>query len=114
MSYTINENRTYDVTAETLKQAVLAAISGLEGKMVKDETMMAKATFHKTIHGKVLGDRTHLTVNLTEKDGAKTGVDVEVYPLDAIGRPLQFGAREGVSQTIMTWFFAHLEHNLKS
>jgi hypothetical protein len=39
-------------------------------------------------------------------------VAVEAYPLDAIGRQLKFGAREGVVETVVSWFYAHLEHRL--
>ncbi len=37
---------------------------------------------------------------------------LDAYPLDALNRKLMFGARKGVTQTIVSWFFAHLEHNL--
>jgi hypothetical protein len=37
---------------------------------------------------------------------------VDAFPLDAVERKLMFGARPGVTQTIVTWFIAHLEHNL--
>jgi hypothetical protein len=35
------------------------------------------------------------------------------YPVDAVGRKLQFGARKGVTQRVVGWFFAHVEHRLK-
>ncbi len=39
-------------------------------------------------------------------------VVLDAYPLDAIDRKLMFGARKGVTQTVVTWFTAHLENNL--
>lgn len=39
---------------------------------------------------------------------------VEAFPVDAVGRKLQFGARKGVTRTVLNWFWAHVEHNLKS
>jgi hypothetical protein len=39
-------------------------------------------------------------------------VVVDAFPLDALERKLMFGARKGVTQTVVTWFTAHLEHNL--
>ena len=37
---------------------------------------------------------------------------IEVYPLDAVGRKLMFGARKGAPRTVATWFIAHLEQRL--
>jgi len=39
---------------------------------------------------------------------------VDAFPLDAVERKLMFGARPGVTLTVVTWFIAHLEHNLHS
>jgi len=38
---------------------------------------------------------------------------VDAYPLDAVGRKLMFGARKGVTQTVIDMFTTHLENNLK-
>jgi hypothetical protein len=37
---------------------------------------------------------------------------VDAFPLDAVERKLLFGARKGVTLTVVTWFPAHLENNL--
>ena len=37
---------------------------------------------------------------------------VDAFPLDAVERMLMFGARKGVTQTVVAWFSAHLENNL--
>jgi len=39
-------------------------------------------------------------------------VIVDAFPLDAVERKLMFGARPGVTLTVVTWFLAHLEHHL--
>jgi hypothetical protein len=39
-------------------------------------------------------------------------VVVDAFPLDALERKLMFGARKGVTLTVVTWFIAHLENNL--
>ena len=49
-------------------------------------------------------------VNAAE-EGAK--LVVEAFPVDAVGRKLMFGARKGVTRTVLNWFWAHVEHNLK-
>lgn len=39
-------------------------------------------------------------------------VVVEAFPLEAVQRKLMFGARKGVTRTVVTRFVAHLENNL--
>ena len=68
---------------------------------------------HKTgTLGKVLGDRTHMNVTITHPNDDGSAVAVEIYPLNAVGQKLMFGARKGVSRTVADWFYAHLEHRL--
>lgn len=114
MSYTINEEKTYAFPTETIYQAAIGAIAGLEGKIIQAESseQLVVAKFHKTVLGKVLGDRTQLTLQLLTGEGTTTLVKISCYPLDAVGRKLMFGARKGVSRTIVKWFCAHLEHRL--
>lgn len=114
MSFTIEEQKTYSHPKATVFQTALAAIEGLEGKIESQDadTGVIDVKFHKTILGKVLGDRTHFVAEIVESSPEETSVNVTVYPLDAVGRKLLFGARKGVSKTVATWFFAHLEHRL--
>lgn len=113
-SYTIRDEKKYSQAPDAVYSAALGAIGGLEGKMLAQDaaagTMSAK--FHKTILGKVLGDRTHMNVKIGET-GGETAVSIEIYPLNAVGQRLMFGARKGVSRTVANWFYAHLEHRLK-
>ena len=114
MPYTINEEKSFSQSPEEAYNAVLAAIKGLEGKTLREakEDKQVQIQFNKTIHGQVLGDRTEFHVQTqASEDGSK--VVVEAFPVDAVGRKLQFGARKGVTRTVLNWFWAHVEHNLK-
>ena len=113
MSFEANESKTYEQPLEAVRTAALGAIAGLEGKVLKDGNGRIEAKFDKKILGKVLGDRTQIEIDLSTPSADASQVDVTVYPLDPVGRKLQFGARKGVSQTVMSWFWAHLEHRLK-
>ena len=113
MAFEQHQEKRYTQDAASIYQAGLKAIEKLEGKIVTSspEMMKVEARFPKTILGKVLGDRTYLACQISA-DGAETLVVVDAYPLDALDRKLMFGARKGVSQTVIAWFTAHLEHNL--
>ncbi len=113
MPFTVKETRRYDQPKEAVETAVLAAISGLEGKLLKQESTRIEAKFDKKILGKILGDRTQIEIDLEETSEGGCGVYLTIYPLDAIGRKLMFGARKGVPQTVASWFWAHLEHHLQ-
>lgn len=113
MSFTINEEKAYPFANATVFQAALGAVDGLQGKVAKQDAAAGTftATFPKTIHGKVLGDRTEFIVAVNG-DSAHSKVVVEAYPLDPVGRKLMFGARKGVTRTVLDWFWAHVEHRL--
>lgn len=115
MPYTVNESKQYDQPAAAVYQAALGAVGGLEGKFLKqdDAGMQFSARFHKTILGKTLGDRTEFRVKVSQPAEGQTDVEIEGFPVDAVGRKLMFGARKGVTSTVMSWFVAHLEHRLK-
>lgn len=115
MSYTIQEEKTFPVSKENLIKAVLGAIGGLEGEVLKNEADKGRivAKFPKTILGKVLGDRTQLALEFESLASEETKLDMTIFPINPIGQPLQFGARKGVSRTVLTWFIAHVEHRLK-
>ena len=85
---------------------------GLEDSLTKDEPGLVEGKFLTTIRGKTLGDRTHIEVDLSAGEDGGTAVAVEFYPLDPVGRKLIFGARKEVGQSVMIWFWAHLEHRL--
>ena len=113
MPYTINEEKKFEFTQDEVYQAALGAVDGLQGKVLEtDDASVIEAKFDKKIHGKVLGDRTQLKVVVTDSASGAT-VAVEAYPIDAIGRKLQFGARKGVTRTVVDWYWAHLDHRLQ-
>ncbi|MBT3389443.1 MAG: hypothetical protein HN413_03450 [Chloroflexi bacterium] len=116
MPYTIEETKSYSHPVVAVFTAALGAVAGLEGEVVKQDPKAGtlEAKFSKTIHGKVLGDRTQVEVTILEKAPDTTDVSVIIYPLDPVGRKLMFGARKGVSRTVLEWFFAHVEHRLKN
>lgn len=115
MSYTIKEEKHYPQTITAVFAAAVGAVSGLNGKIAKEDAAagLVEAQFDKTIHGKVLGDRTRFFVRLQQTSPEQTTVNIEAFPIDAIGRELKFGARKGVTRTVLDWYWAHLEHRLK-
>ena len=114
MPYTIKETRTYAFPSETVYTAALGAIAGLGGKIASqdDENLDVVVKFDKKILGKTLGDRTHLQAQVTDSGDSSSAISIEAYPLDPVGQKLMFGARKGVTSTVVNWFFAHLEHRL--
>ena len=115
MPYTIEETKTYQQPVDIVFKACQGAVDGLEGKVVESDPKEGsiEIRFHKTIHGKVLGDRTHMFVKVIEKSPDESELKIEIFPTDAVGRKLQFGARKGVARTVLNWYFAHIEHRLK-
>ena len=93
--------------------AALKSVEALKGKFVssKPEEYRFEVKYDKTVLGKVLGDRTQMTC-VVVADGEGSKVVIDGYPLDAIGRKLMFGARAGVTQTVLNLFIEHLEKNL--
>ncbi|HEX7975132.1 MAG TPA: hypothetical protein VF498_12045 [Anaerolineales bacterium] len=108
-----HQEKNYPQDAPTSFQAALKAADKLGANMVSSvpEKFRFEAKFPKVILGKTLGERTYLTCEVrAQGDGSLVVVDA--YPLDALERKLMFGARKGVTLTVVTWFTAHLEHNL--
>lgn len=113
MPYEIHKEKTYSQSVAAVHAAALKSVAALKGQFVssKPEEYRFEVKYDKTVLGKVLGDRTQMTcVVLPQGEGSKVVVDG--YPLDAIGRKLMFGARAGVTQTVIDWFIEHLEKNL--
>ncbi len=114
MDYTVKQEKQYEAQPEALFQAAIGAVDGLQGKVLKQDAASGSigAQFSKTIHGKVLGDRTQMELAIEPGDSGASKIRVAIYPIDPVGRKLQFGARKGVPQQVLGWFFAHLEHRL--
>lgn len=114
MPYTVKESRTYEKPKANTFQAAQKAIAGLEGKVLAEDAGAGtiKGQFDKKILGKVLGDRSQIIVAVSGSDDNSSTVAVEAYPINPVGQKLMFGARKGVVPTVVSWFWAHLEHNL--
>jgi hypothetical protein len=108
-----HEEREYSKDGQKVFAAALKAVETLQGSVVKQSTEENRldAKFPKTILGKTLGERTFLNCAV-QSQGEKSKVIVDAYPLDALERKLMFGARKGVTETVVTWYLAHLEHHL--
>ncbi len=115
MSYTINEEKLYPVSIEVLSKAILGSVEGLEGKVLYNDPNIGRivAKFNKTIHGKVLGDRSQVEIDLIGASPEETKMVLAIYPINPIGQKLEFGARKGVSRTVLSWLYAHIDHRLK-
>lgn len=113
MPYDIHHEKTYSQSVAAVHAAALKSVAVLKGQFVssKPEEYRFEVKYDKTVLGKVLGDRSQMTcVIIADGEGSK--VIIDAYPLDAIGRKLMFGARAGVTQTVINWFIEHLEKNL--
>ena len=114
MPFEQHKEKNYSTDAKSIYEAALKATAKLEGRVISSvpEAFRLTARFPKTILGQVLGERTELSCEV-RGDGEGGGmVVVDAFPLDAVERKLMFGARKGVTQTVVTWFIAHLENNL--
>ncbi len=114
MPYERHEERKYPKDAQSVYAAALKATETLQGKVISSspEKFRVEANFPKVVLGKVLGERTYCACEVQTQGEDGSLVMVDAYPLDALNRKLMFGARKGVTQTLVTWFIAHLEHNL--
>jgi hypothetical protein len=114
MPFEVHEEKTYSQDRSKVYDAALKSVEKLKGQMLKSkpEDFQFEVKFDKTLLGKVLGDRTQMTC-VVQADGEGSKVVMDIYPLDAVGRKLMFGARKGVSEEVLRIFTEHLENNLK-
>lgn len=114
MPYTIKEKKQYAHPMDAVLKAFVGAVEGLEGTLVSQDAVSGKmvAQFNKSIIGKVLGERTQVNVNTCALSSGESELELEAYPLDAVGNKLMFGARKGVTRTVLNWLYAHLENRL--
>jgi len=113
MPFEQHKEKNYAKDPQSIYQAALKATEKLDGKVISSTPDQHRFTarFPKTILGKVLGERTELACEV-RPNGEGGMVVLDAFPLDAVERKLMFGARKGVTQTVVTWFIAHLENNL--
>ena len=113
MPYELHQEKTYSQDRSKVYDAAKKSVEKLKGQMLKSkpEDFQFEVKFDKTLLGKVLGDRTQMTC-IVQVDGDGSKVVMDIYPLDAIGRKLMFGAHKGVSEEVLRLFTDHLENNL--
>jgi hypothetical protein len=113
MSLEQHQEKNYPKDAQSIYQAAIKATEKLGGNVISSapEKSRFEARFPKVILGKTLGERTQLSCEVRPQ-GESSLVVLDAFPLDALERKLLFGARKGVTLTVVTWFTAHLEHNL--
>jgi hypothetical protein len=113
MPFEQHKEKSYTKDAQSVYDAAVKAATKMEAKFISTSPEQFKFTarFPKVIFGKTLGERTELSCAV-RTDGEAGTVIVDAFPLDAVERKLMFGARAGVTLTVVTWFIAHLENNL--
>ena len=113
MPFEVHQEKTYPQERGKVYDAAKKSVEKLKGQMVKSkpEDFQFEVKFDKTLLGKVLGDRTQMTC-IVQADGEGSKTVMDIYPLDAVGRKLMFGARKGVSEEVLRLFTENLESNL--
>jgi len=113
MPYDIHQEKNYFQSQSKVHDAAKKSVEKLKGQILKSkpEEFQFEVKFDKTLLGKVLGDRTQMTC-VVQVDGEGSKVIMDIYPLDAVGRKLLFGARKGVSEEVLRLFTENLEENL--
>ena len=113
MAYDVHQEKSYSQDQSKVYEAAKKSVEKLKGQMLKSkpEEFQFEVKFDKTLLGKVLGDRTQMTCFI-QAEGSGSKVVMDIYPLDAVGRKLMFGARKGVSEEVLRLFTENLESNL--
>ena len=113
MPYDVHQEKSYTQDRGTVYSAALKSVEKLKGQILKSkpDEFRFEVKFDKTLLGKVLGDRTQMTC-VIQADGDGSKVVMDIYPLNAVGQKLMFGARKGVSEEVIGLFIEHLENTL--
>jgi len=113
MPFEVHQEKEYSQDRSKVYDAALKSAGVLQGKVFssKSDDFSFEVKFDKKVLGKVLGDRTQMTCAV-QAEGEGSKVVVDIYPLDAVGRKLMFGARKGVSEEVLRLFIENLEKNL--
>ena len=113
MPFEQHKEKNYSKDVHSIYQAGVSAMQKLDGKIISSspEQFQFTARFPKVVLGKTLGERTELSLAV-RADGDGGIAVVDAFPLDVLERKLMFGARPGVTLTVVTWFIAYLENAL--
>ena len=114
MPFEVHQEKSYSQDRTAVFNAAAKSVEILKGKVLKatPADFRFEVKFDKTLLGKVLGDRTQMTC-VVQVEGEGSKVVMDIYPLDAVGRKLMFGARKGVPEEVLRLFAENLESNLK-
>ena len=113
MPFEVHQEKNYSQDRSKVYDAAMKSAGVLQGKVLssKPENFTFEVKFDKKVLGKVLGDRTQMTCAV-QADGDGSKIVMDIYPLDAVGRKLMFGARKGVSEEVLKYFIENLENSL--
>jgi hypothetical protein len=113
MPFDKHEEKEYPQHAPSEYAAALKAVETLEGKIATEspENFQFEAKFPKTILKNMVGEQ-HPSDLCSGLAGRVQPGGGEAYTLDALEHKLMLDARKGVTQSVVTWFMAHLEHHL--
>jgi len=113
MPFEQHKEKTYSKDVQSIYDAALKATEKLSGKIISStpDQFSFTARFPKDVLGKLLGERTELSCTVRAEGEGGTAI-IDAFPLDAVERKLMFGARAGVTLTVVTWFIAYLENAL--
>jgi len=114
MPFEVHQEKDYTQDRSKVYDAAMKSVETLKGQTLSSsaEEFRFEVKFDKKVLGRVLGDRTQMTC-VVQADGEGCKVIMDIYPLDAIGRKLMFGARKGVSEEVLKYFIENLESNLR-
>jgi len=115
MSYTIKETRTVARPAAELLAIAGEVVFQLGGKRPKrpDTAGEIRADFNKAVGGAAFGNRVQLIVHAADDGSGGCTTSVEAYPIDPLGKPLQFGVIGEPARLVTTAFWAQLDRRVK-
>ncbi len=103
MPFEVKASRVYTQPFEEVYKAAYLIIPELGGKVVKHDLANKQliAQMDKTFRGQLLGDRSKLEMTFSQDAQGRTVLSIYAYPLNAVGQKLMFGARKGVTETVV-------------
>ncbi len=111
MSYTVNTEKTFAQPLSLTYKAAQISIKTMKGKLLEDqpEKQYLKAQMDKKLYGKYLGDRSHLVIEFVSDGEQTTTLKITAYPVNPVGQPLMFGARDGVIPRVLEALYNEME-----
>ena len=93
MSYAVQDSRPFPRPAAELLALASAIVVELGGKLARKPPAAGelRAEFNKSVGGTAFGNRVQLIVRATGDSSDRGTLSIEAYPIDPVGKPLQFG-----------------------